>query len=398
MNDFDYLAKTKNGEITKGVVEADSDSSAAKVLMARDLFPVKITPKEKGGFSLFSKVGSKDKVFLVRQLATTISAGLPISQALETLESQTNNKKLKDLIGQVSNDVEGGANLSQAFGRFPKVFSKVDITLIQTGETTGTLDKALERLAQTMENDFRVTRKIRSAMIYPAFIGLVAVGVVGFMTVYIIPKMGDLYETFNAKLPLITRIILAISTGLTKGAPVVVVIIIAAFFAYRAYSKTNQGRHVVDGMKLKIPVIKTFLMNIYLARFTRTLAGLIGAGVSVLEALEIVSRSTGNVLYADVISASITQVKAGVPLSTPLKESDLFPPIVSQMVRVGEQTGEMDGMLNNLADYYEEEVDNFVKSITSIMEPVMIVVLGAIVMVIMLGIMLPVYSMGKVVK
>jgi len=398
MLDFDYIAKTKNGEITKGVVEADSESSAAKVLMTRDLFPVQVLQKEKKGFSFFSRIGNKEKVFLVRQLATTITAGLPIAQALETLEAQTSNKKLKELIGQVSNDVEGGANLSQAFSRFPKVFNKIDITLIQTGETTGTLDKALERLAATMENDYRVSRKIKSAMIYPAFIGIVAVGVVGFMTVYIIPKMGDLYSSFNAKLPLLTRIILAISKGLTKGAPIVIVIIIALYFAYRAYAKTNQGRHVVDRLKLKIPVINKFLQNIYLARFTRTLSGLIGAGVSVLEALEIVSRSTGNVLYADVISASITQVKAGVPLSTPLKESELFPPIVSQMVRVGEQTGEMDGMLSNLADYYEEEVDNFVKSLSSILEPVMIVVLGSIVMVIMLGIMLPVYSIGRVVK
>jgi len=249
-----------------------------------------------------------------------------------------------------------------------------------------------------MENDYKVSRKIRSAMIYPSFIGIVAVGVVTFMTIYIIPKMGELYDSFDATLPLLTRIILAISKGLTKGAPIVIVILIALFFAYRAYSKTNQGRHVIDRAKLKIPIVNKFLQNIYLSRFTRTLSGLIGAGVSVLEALEIVSRSTGNVLYADVISASIIKVKAGVPLSTPLKESELFPPIVSQMVRVGEQTGEIDGMLSNLADYYEEEVDNFVKSLTSIMEPVMIVVLGGIVMVIMLGIMLPVYSIGKVVR
>lgn len=398
MLDYNYLAKTKNGEVTKGVVEADSKSSAAKVLMSRDLFPVAITPKEKKGFSLFSRIGTKDKVFLIRQLATTINAGLPIAQALKTLESQTNNKKLKELIGQVSSDVEGGSNLSQAFARFPKVFSRIDVTLIQTGETTGTLDKALERLAKTMENDYKVSRKIRSAMIYPSFIGIVAVGVVTFMTIYIIPKMGELYDSFDATLPLLTRIILAISKGLTKGAPIVIVILIALFFAYRAYSKTNQGRHVIDRAKLKIPIVNKFLQNIYLSRFTRTLSGLIGAGVSVLEALEIVSRSTGNVLYADVISASIIKVKAGVPLSTPLKESELFPPIVSQMVRVGEQTGEIDGMLSNLADYYEEEVDNFVKSLTSIMEPVMIVVLGGIVMVIMLGIMLPVYSIGKVVR
>ena len=398
MLDYDYLAKTKNGEVSKGIVEADNESSAAKVLMTRDLFPVRITIREKKGFSLFSRIATKDKVFLIRQLSTTINAGLPIAQALETLESQTNNKKLKELIGQVANDVQGGANLSQSFSKFPKVFSKIDLTLIQTGETTGTLDKALERLAQTMENEYRVARKIRSAMIYPAFIGAVAIAVVGFMTVYIIPKMGDLYSTFDAKLPLLTRIMLSFSKGLTKFTPLVLVILVALFFAYRAYARTKRGRHMVDGFKLKIPVINKFLQNIYLSRFTRTLSGLIGAGVSVLEALEIVSRATGNVLYADVINKSITQVKAGVPLSTPLKESELFPPIVSQMVRVGEQTGEMDGMLSNLADYYEEEVDNFVKGLTSIMEPVMIVILGGIVMVIMLGIMLPVYSIGKVIK
>lgn len=398
MIEFNYTAKTKTGEITKGIVEADNESSAAKVLMTRDLFPIHLHAINEKGFTLFNRISTKDKVFLVRQLATTINAGLPIAQALETLKTQITKKVLKDLITDVATDIEGGATLSQAFANYPKVFSHIDITLIQTGETTGTLDKALNRLANAMENDYRVSRKIRSAMIYPAFIMAIAIGVIVFMTVYIIPKMGDLYDSFDAELPLITRIVLAISNGFTKFAPILVVGGVAAFFALRAYGKTNKGRHHIDAFKLKIPMINKFLQNIYIARFSRTLSGLVGAGVSVLESLEIVSRGMGNILYGDTISAAAEQVKTGVPLSTPLKESPLFPPIVAQMVRVGEQTGEMDTMLTNLADYYEEEVDNFVKSISSLMEPVMIVFLGGIIMVIMLAIMLPIYSMGQVIR
>lgn len=399
MIEYQYKAKNKDGEILEGTVEAESTSSAAKVLISRELYPISVSFKDDTKFSLLSRVTRKDKVFLIRQLATAVAAGLPISQSLEAINNQTKKKKLKDMIVQVNRDIEGGTSLSKAFSRYPKVFNQIDLTLMETGETTGTLDKTLKRLADTIEGDYRIIKKIRGAMMYPVFVLVIAFVMMIAMSIWILPQMEDLYASFEgAKLPMLTRALLAIS-GVLRSYMVVFVIIlfVTLVVIIKKLIKTEKGRNAYDSIKIGIPIINKLIKGLYLSRFSRTMASLVGAGVSIIDSLTITARAVNNSLYERVLIDASNQVKSGIALSDPLKSSELFPPIVSQMVQVGEQTGEMDSMLTNLADYYDDEVDNIVKNITSIIEPLMIVIVGGIIGIIMIGVMLPIYTLGGII-
>jgi len=378
-------------------MEAQDETSAAKLLTSKNLFPVSISVKEKSSFNFFNRVSLKDKSFFARQLATTISAGLPITQALTIIKDQITKKGFRDVIEQLTHDVEGGMQLTASMSRFGDVFTTVEITLVAAGETSGTLDKALIRMADTLENDYRLNRKLRSALAYPGFILFVVLLVVVMMTVYVMPQMKGLYATFNAKLPPLTLFMLAISDILQKFGVLVLAVIIGIFLGLQYWIKrTDQGRYAWDTLKIKTPVINKFLMQVYASRFSRTMSGLIGSGVSIIDSLNITSRAIGNVIYRDFLLAASEKVKGGIPLSTPLKQEGLFPTIVPQMLLVGEQTGEIDNMLTRLADFFDEEVDNTVKSITSIIEPFIIVLMGGIVCLLLVAIMLPIYSIGKV--
>jgi len=398
MKDFSYTAKNKDGELVKGQMEAQDEASAAKLLTSKGLFPVSIANKEKSSFALFNRVSMKDKSFFARQLATTISAGLPITQALTIIKDQIVNKAFKAVLEQIIRDVEGGMQLSASMGRFTDIFSGVEITLVSAGETSGSLDKSLVRMADSLESDYKINRKLKSALAYPGFILVVVVLVVVLMTIYVMPQMKGLYEGFNAKLPLITLMMLGFSDILSKFGAYIFALVVGIYLGLQYWVKsTKEGRYTWDMVKLKTPVINKFLMEVYASRFARTMSGLIGSGVSIIDSLNITSRAIGNVHYRDFLVAASEKVKGGIPLSTPLKEGGLFPPIVPQMLLVGEQTGEIDNMLSRLADFFDEEVDNQVKSITSIMEPFIIVVLGGAVAVILIAIMMPIYGIGKVI-
>lgn len=397
MRDFGYVAKNKDGEIVRGQMEAQDESSAAKLLTSKGLFPVSIALKEKSSFSFFNRVSMKEKSFFARQLATTIAAGLPITQALTIIKDQITNKAFREVLEQIIRDVEGGMQLSASMSRFADIFSGVEITLVSAGETSGTLDKSLLRMANALESDYKINRKLRSALAYPGFILVVVVLVVVLMTVYVMPQMKDLYAGFNAKLPFLTLMMLSLSDILRKFGFIVLTLLVAAYLGLQYWVKsTRGGRYTWDTLKTKVPVINKFLMQVYASRFSRTMSGLIGSGVSIIDSLNITSRAVGNVLYRDFLVAAAEKVKGGIPLSTPLKEGALFPPIVAQMLLVGEQTGEIDNMLSRLADFFDEEVDNQVKSITSVMEPFIIVVMGGVVCIILIAIMLPIYGIGKV--
>lgn len=399
MINFHYIAKTKDGESVEGLIEAETEAAASKILIGKEIFPIKIDVKSSGGIPFLNRISMKDKVFLIRQLATFIKAGLPISTALKTLEEQNPNKNVKEMVGQIARNVEGGSPLSTAMASFPRTFNQIDVTLIKTGETTGSLDSALIRMADNLENTYKITKKIRSAMAYPAFLLIVVTGVLVVMITYVLPQMESLYKSFNSQLPLLTRVVLAISHAFVAYGLIFLVILIFAIYGAKRYVGTKNGRFYWDKMKLKIPIINDFMKSVYLSRFSRTMAGLVGSGVSILESLNIVGKAVGNVIYASALVDAADKVKGGIPLSKPLQDrTDLFPPIVYQMVRVGEQTGEIDSMLDNLANYYDEEVDNFVKSITSIVEPAMIVFMGIIIGLILVSIMLPIYNLVSVIK
>jgi type IV pilus assembly protein PilC len=398
MLEFNYKAKTKDGEIQTGVVEAENESAAAKVLTSKDLFPILVTTKETSSFSFMNHVPVKQKVVFIRQLATTITAGLPIAQAITMIKDQVSNENLKKILEQTNRDIEGGSSLSASLGRYPDTFSQVDITLIAAGETSGTLDKVLLRLADTTENDYKISRKMKSAFIYPGFVLVVVIGVVILMSVYVMPQMQGLFDSFNAQLPLITRIVIGISNAINNYGLILMVVLVAIIAGVYWYIRTPKGRYQRDSLIIKIPVIGGFLVEVYTSRLTHTLAGLVGSGVSLVDALSISAKAMGNKIYENSIKEASEKVKTGVALSTYINHDKLFDAMVPQMIKVGEETGELDKMLSNLADYFDDEVDNFVKSLSSIIEPVMIVVMGIFVAIILVAIMLPIYSVGQYIK
>jgi len=393
---FSYTAKDKNGQLLKGEIEAENENAAAKVLSSRELIPISVELHQEQTFSFLNKVSLKDKVMMIRQLATMINAGLPIAQSLKTLEAQVNKKNIQKILAQTSSDIEGGSQLSVAFSRFPETFSALELTLIASGETSGNLDKSLLRLADQLEKQQSLVRKVRGAFIYPAFVIGVVVIVAAIIIVYVMPQMEELYSSFNAELPFLTRMMIAISKILSRFAPFVFLALIGLVIYARVAIKRPAGRRIWDKLKLKLFGINILLKKMYMARFARTLAGLVASGVPLLDSLAIVSKAVGNVIYEELIKKSAKKVKSGIALSETLLESPLFPVIVHQMIAVGERTGELDNMLENLANYYEEEVDTTVQSISRLIEPALIVILALVIGVFLVAIMLPIYQIGSV--
>jgi type IV pilus assembly protein PilC len=397
MKVFSYVGKNKDGELVNGEIEAENEMAASRVLTSRDVAPITISGEMPTSFNFFNRVSLKEKVLIVRQLATMINAGLPIAQALKTIEMQNSKASIKKLLSQTTSDIEGGSQLSVAFSRFPEVFSQLDVTLIASGETSGSLDKALLRMADQLEKQQSLMRKVRGALVYPAFILVVVVAVVVVMIVYVMPQMDGLYQSFGAKLPFLTRFFIAAGKVLGKIGPLVILALIGLSMYVYAAIKRPFGRKIWDNFKLHLYAINTLLVKMYMARFARTLSGLVSSGVPLLDSLNIVSKAIGNVVYQDIVVEAAEKVKSGIALSEALKENPEFPAVVPQMIAVGEKTGELDNMLSNLADYYEEEVDVAVKSISGLIEPIIIVVLGGTVAVILVAIMLPIYQIGKIV-
>lgn len=397
MQVFTYTAKDKNGELQKGEIEAENEMAAAKVLSTRELFPITVGRIEETSLKIFRGISLKDKVMLTRQLATMINAGLPIAQSLRTLEAQTQKTNIKKMVEQVLSDVEGGSQLSVALSRFPEVFKQLELTLIASGETSGTLDKSLLRVAEQLEKQQSLMRKVRGALVYPIFIVLVVVAVAVIMIIYVVPQMEELYTSFSATLPWLTRAMISLSKILTKFGVFVVLGAVAGTIAGILAIRKPAGRRVWDKFKMTVYGISDLLKKMYMARFARTLSGLVSSGVPLLDSLSIVSKAVGNVIYEGLVLECSEKVKSGMALSEAIKEKPQFPGVVSEMISVGEKTGELDGMLSNLADYYEEEVDTAVKAISSLIEPIIIVVLAIFIGFMLVAIMLPIYQIGRVV-
>lgn len=393
---FKYTAKDKDGQLLKGEIEAENESAAAKVLTSRELIPISVSVNEETSFAFLNKVSLKDKVVMMRQLSTMITAGLPIAQSLKTLEEQAKKSNIKRILTQTVSDIEGGSQLSVAFSRFPETFSALDITLIASGETSGTLDKALSRLANQLEKQQSITRKIRGAFVYPAFVIGVVIIVAAIMVVYVMPQMEDLYKSFGADLPFITKALIGVSHFTARFAPFIIAILIGIGVWLRMAVRRPAGKKVWDNLKINAYPINVLLQKMYMARMSRTLSGLIASGVPLLDSLAITAKAIGNVVYEEIIKASSKKVKAGTALSETLKNNSLIPPVVPQMINVGERTGELDSMLENMANYFEEEVDTAVKNISNLIEPMVIVLLALVIGVMLVAIMMPIYSIGKI--
>lgn len=397
---FEFTARnSQTGEKIKSTVSADSESAAAKLIKEQGMSPldIKQLSSESTGLSkYFNRIKATDKVLFSRQLSTLINAGLPLVQSLRNVASQTQNKKLKVVISQVISDVEGGSALSVALGRHPSAFNKVFISMVAAGEASGTLDKALERLANQQEKDAEILSKVRGALIYPAVVMGVMLLVVGFMVVKVLPQVEVLYKDLpGTSLPLVTKILLWVSHASVKYWWVLVVIIgFVAVFGSR-WARTLGGKQVIDKIKMKSWPVGPLFMKLYMARFARTGATLVGSGVPLLQMLQITSEAINNVHIEKSLHNATEKVKGGKALSDSLEGDPNFLPLVPNMLHIGEQSGAMEAMLEKIADYYEKEVDTQIRNISSIVEPVLMVILGIFAFTIVAAVLLPVYGLAN---
>ncbi|PWU22882.1 hypothetical protein C5B42_04840 [Candidatus Cerribacteria bacterium 'Amazon FNV 2010 28 9'] len=395
MNVYQYKAKTKKNETIFGKVEAADIKEASSVLRERGLFVISVTQYQESGLKRllnYSRVGSNDLVNFTRQLSTMITAGLPLTDALTILESQS-SPAMQKVINSIRLDVEGGLTFAKALEKNPKIFNTVYRSLIHAGESAGVLDKVLSRLADTLEKQKEFRAKTGGALIYPAIV-MIAMVIVGFiMMVFVVPQLTSMYKDFGAALPAPTQILINISSFMTSFWYLFVAGGVGGGFAFQAYKKTPGGRLAIDRLKLKIPIFGELASKIALVELTRTLSLLVSAGISLLVALEISLDALDNRVYRDAMEKVIKSVEKGQSFSAALSRTDEFPILMNQMVSVGEETGKLDEVLFKLSNYFESESEHAVKGLTSAMEPLIMIVLGLGVGFLVIAIILPIYDL-----
>jgi type IV pilus assembly protein PilC len=392
---FTYEARNgKTGQKIKAQVQAENEQAAAKLIREQGLTPLNVKAEKSTKLSLFNRIPIKDKVLFSRQLSTLINAGLPLVQSLRSVAGQTPNKALKAVINDVISDVEAGLSFSAALDKHQNVFNRVYVSLVAASETSGTLDSGLERLANQQEKDADIVAKVRGAMMYPLIVLLVMCAVVVFMLVKVLPQVQNIYSGIKgASLPLVTRILLAMSHFIIHFWYVVfILLLITGFFGSR-WIKTMGGRRIVDRYKMIGWPVNTLFMKMYMARFARTGTTLVASGVPIIQVLEITGEAVDNVHIQASLNRAIEKVKGGKALSEALEGDPNFLELVPNMLRIGEASGAMETMLAKVAEYYEKEVDNEIKAISTIIEPVMMVVMGIIALTIVAAILLPIYGL-----
>jgi type IV pilus assembly protein PilC len=411
MPTFTYRGvRADGGRVTADITAAD-ERTAARQLRSQGIAVQAIGPArgtgERRGFDLanlpgvgwlFGAVRSKDVAVFSRQFATMIAAGLPLVQCLRALALEAERERLRHVINRVAEDVEAGITLSEAMGRHPRVFDNMYVSLVHVGEIGGVLDTILTRLSTYLEKSVALRRKVKMALIYPSVVVMVAVLVVTFILAFVIPVFAGVYEKAKVPLPALTRMVIFMSDILRGYFLIVLAVLVGMIFAVRAYYRTESGRLTIDRLMLKLPVFGLLIRKIAVTRFARTLSLLVGAGVPILDALQITARTAGNRVVENAIMAARTSITAGQTVSAPLRESGVFPAMVVQMISVGEQTGALETMLGKVADYYDEEVDATVAGLTSLLEPVLIVVLGVVVGGIVVAMYLPIFKLVTVIK
>ncbi len=400
MIEYSYTARNpKTGSSVKSIIQAQNQHDAYKAIKDQGLIPIDLKVSGSGGLSFLDgitkRISGKDKVLFSRQLSTLINAGLPIIQSLSSVANQTKNKNLKVIIGQVITDVEGGSSFSKALSNYPKVFSPIYLNLVAAGETSGTIDKALERLANQQEKDAEIVSKVRGALIYPAIVLLVMIAVVGFMLIEVLPQVKILYDGLpGTSLPFLTRALLLISSLTIKYWWVVLLTLAILIFLLTRLIRTVGGKRFIDGIKISTPPLKNLMMKLYMARFSRMASTLIESGVPLIQVLEITAKSVNNVLIEESINKAIEKVKGGKSLGTSLKGDPHFLELVPNMLSIGEESGSIEQMMSKTADYYEKEVDTEIKNVSTIIEPVMMVILGVVALIIVAAILLPIYGLA----
>jgi type IV pilus assembly protein PilC len=398
---FIWEARTRTGDVKKGVMEAENEEAVHSKLKMQQLSPVMVKkqPFQITLPSIGTGVGTKDIVVFTRLFATMIDAGLPIVQCLEILSSQAENKRFGKILGQIRSSVEGGLTLSDAMKRFPKVFDQLFVNLVAAGEAGGILDTILQRLSVHLEKAQKLKRRVKGAMSYPLIVMAIAALVVTILLTKVIPVFEKMFKDFGGgKLPAPTQFVIDLSYALRHYLPYITIGVVLLVVAWRSILRTRKGRLAWDGMLLKLPILGNVLRKSVVARFTRTMGTLLSSGVPILDAMEIVGKTAGNVVVQDGILFVRARISEGKDMSTPLMETGLMPPMVVQMISVGEQTGALDAMLSKIADFYEEEVDVAVASMTSMLEPLLMVFLGGIVGGLVIAMYLPIFTMADNIK
>lgn len=397
MKKYKYKARDQaNNKIVESTVQADSEKSAAKLLIEQGFIPISLKEEDDspGFFSKFTnRITSKDKVVYSRQLATLIGAGLPLSQSLRTASEQTENKKLREISETITSSVEGGKSLSESFGNFPEVFDPIFLSLIAAGEVSGSLDKALQRIAAQQEKDAAMMSKIKGAMTYPVIVMVVMLGVIIFMLISVVPQVEKLYQDFHQELPLLTKIMVGTANFITGFWWLVLIIIGIMVYFGRQYAKTDAGMRTSGLFKLNVPLFSPMFRKLYMARLARTSQTLLASGVSMLDTLEIVKKAMNNVVLSESIERAADKVKGGKPLSTSLADEEYIITLVPQMIKIGEQSGKVDEMFGKLAQIYEDELDEQIKTISTAIEPVLMVLLAIVAGGMVGAILFPIYSL-----
>jgi len=399
---YNYVGITKKGRTLKGEIEAADERIAMSQLKRRNLTVKKLKPKPKDLFEnvafMQPKITNKDIVIFTRQFSTMIDAGLPLVQGLNILGDQAENPSFRKVIKTITRDVEGGATLAEAMKKHPKVFDNLFVNLIAAGEVGGILDTILQRLATYIEKAEKLKSQIKGAMTYPIVVISVAILVIAVILIFVIPVFQEMFSSFGKALPVPTQMVVNMSEFLKANIHYIIIALVVFIFAFKKYRNTAAGRKQTDALALKLPIFGPLLKKVAVARFTRTLGTMISSGVPILDALDVVAKTSGNVVLEEVIFEVRASIAEGQTIAEPLSETDIFPRMVVQMISVGEATGALDTMLEKIADFYDDEVDTAVEALTSMLEPLLMVFLGGSIGGLVIAMYLPIFQLAGAVS
>jgi type IV pilus assembly protein PilC len=398
---FAYVVKDKVGKTHSGTLEVESRNALIEQLWKQEFVVLSIDEKAQGKAVL--KVGqprvkSDQLVIFSRQLATMVDSGIPITPAIDVLADQMDDKNFRATLKKIRDDIEAGASLSEALGRHPRIFSEFFVNMVRAGESSGRLDEILDRVASYIEKVSVLTGKVKASLFYPAFVTLLSIGITTFLIVVIVPKFKEIFTALGGQLPMPTRILLNISEFMGTYLAVEAVLLIFGVIGFKFYIGTPGGRLWFDRSVLKIPVIGKLLQKVFIARFSRTLSTLVKSGVPILSSLEIVAKTSGNKVVERAVMSARASIKEGENIADPLTHSKVFPAMVTRMIAVGERTGELEKMLTKIADFYENEVDAAITALTSLIEPLVIAVLGVVIGAIVIALFLPIFKISTLVS
>jgi general secretion pathway protein F len=393
---YKYKAINEKGKTVQGTIDAESPKAATEKLKGQNIFLSSLgeVKKQKSRkFFLFKAISSGELVVTTRQFSTLISAGFPLEASLVALSEQTEDARLSHVLTQVRDKISEGSSLAGALKEHPSVFSNLYINMVKAGEASGTLDIVLLRLSDFLEKQMALRSRIRSALIYPIFMFFIGGGVLFFMMTYIIPKIAKIFEESRKALPLITIVLIKLSNLLSHNLGALLLLFIGLIFIAYRFIKTERGREFIDRVTLSLPIFGKIIKMIIISRFTRTIGTLLGSGIPLLEALQIGEAVLGNTVYVEILKRVRENLREGASFAGPLKESGVFPPLMTRMITVGEQTGELEEMLTKIANIYDLQVETLISTLTSLLEPVMILVIGAVIGFIVFAVLLPIFDL-----